>query len=66
MTYKERKEKMEYLLERIEKGWCSNLDLFAVKSNCSKRTVERMLFDLRDDGYEIKYCRVPNRYYIDK
>ncbi len=66
MTYKERKQKMEYLLERIEKNWCHNLALFATKSNCSKRTVERMLSDLREEGHDIRYCRIQNRYFIDK
>jgi len=66
MTYKERKEKMDYLLVRIQKGWCYNLALFALKISCSKRTVERMLSDLREEGYVIKYCRMRNRYFGTK
>lgn len=66
MTYRERKEKLEYLLDRIEKGWCYDLAIAAEKFSCSKRTVERMLNDLRAEGYSIKYCRKINRYFIEK
>ncbi len=64
MTYTERKQKQNYLLELIQNGRLFSLETVAVNFNCSKRTVERMLNDLRKEGYHIKYCRVQQKYFL--
>lgn len=64
MTYTERNQKQKYLLELIQNGRLFSLETIAVNFNCSKRTVERMLNDLRKEGNEIKYCRIRQKYYL--
>lgn len=63
----ERKERLDYLLEMIEKGQCISLIQVAEKFNCCSKTVERMIFKLRKNGYNIRYCRKIERYkLVDK
>jgi len=67
MNFRERKERLEYLLEMIEKGRCISTVQIAEKFNCSSKTVERMIIKLRENGHNIKYCRKSARYkLIDK
>ncbi len=56
MTFTERKQKTEYLLEMIRKGRCFSLKQVACKFECSERTVKRMMVILREEGYDIYYC----------
>lgn len=55
MKFIERKQKMDYLLELIEKGRCISLEQVASKFECSKSTIKRLLSDLRQDGHNIEY-----------
>lgn len=64
MNFIERKKRLEYLLEMIEKGQCISTNQLADKFNCSTRTIERMLAELRDDGIKIKYCKVSKKHII--
>ncbi len=57
--YAEKLETIKYLAERKRTG---NSDDLAAKLNVSKRTVERMVQQLRDHGYPIKYNRFRNTY----
>ena len=66
MTFKERKERMEYLLYLIEKNRLSSTRKMAEKFGCSKRTVERMLNNLREEGYNIKFSKITGKYFIEK
>lgn len=66
MTYKERKEKEKHLLYLIERGWLSSLEKVATDFDCSVRTIERILKDLKEEGHDICYCRVQNIYVIKK
>lgn len=66
MTYAERKEKEKHLLYLIEKGWLVSLKKVANDYGCSIRTVERMLKELRKEGYSINFCRKSNKYLIRK
>ncbi|MGE0562266.1 MAG: DeoR family transcriptional regulator [Flavobacteriales bacterium] len=67
MNFRKRKERLDYLLEMIEKGKCVSLIQVANKFNCSSKTVERMINKLRENGHNIKYCRKSVRYkLIDK
>ena len=56
MRYIERKQKMEYLLEMIEKGRCLSIAQVSSKFNCSTRTVKRMISELKEEGHDIRYC----------
>ncbi len=57
---------MDYLLNRIEKGWYYDLSRVSYRFECCKRSVERMICDLREEGYDIKYCRTKNKYFLEK
>lgn len=64
MTYRERKEKEEHLLCLIEKGWLHSLVKVAKDFDCSVRTINRILQDLRDEGHEIQYCKTRTKYFL--
>ena len=66
MRFIERKEKLEYLLEMIQKGRCLSISQISDKFGVSKRTAKRMISYLREEGYEILYCRVNSKFYINK
>lgn len=57
MNYRERTERMIYLLELIEKSRCRNLDSIAERFDCSRRTIERMISLLNEEGNNITYCK---------
>ena len=65
MTYLEKKQKLNYLLELIDKGRCFSLRQISHKFDCSERTVKRLLAILRDEGHEIKYCSSMKKFYLD-
>lgn len=52
----------EELLIIIEKGMCYSLNEIADKFGCSNRTVKRMIAELRDDGHEIKYSHLSQKF----
>ncbi len=64
MTYKEHKQKADYLLEMIQKGRCYSLEQVAKKFACSKRTIKRMLTELREEGNEIYYCQNTQKFLL--
>jgi len=63
MNYVEKKQRMDYLLELIEKGRCLSLSQIADKFECSERTVKRMIAQLRNQGYDIRYCHYSKKFY---
>jgi biotin operon repressor len=65
MTYKERKEKEKHLLYLIKQNRLRCLDKTAEDFNCCKKTIRRMISDLREDGYDIVYSRISNSYQIN-
>jgi predicted DNA-binding transcriptional regulator YafY len=65
MNFIERKKRLDYLLEMIEKGQCISTNQLAVKFDCSTRTVERMINELRNEGIKIKYCSTSKKYRIN-
>ena len=65
MNFIERKKRLDYLLEMLQKGRCISSHQMAQKFNCSSRTIERMLSLLRNEGYSIKYCKEMNKYKLD-
>lgn len=66
MTYSERKEKEKHLLYLIQHNRLISLEKAADEFNCSIRTLKRMIANLRNEGYEIVYCRVEFKYYMKK
>ncbi|HAL64648.1 MAG TPA: hypothetical protein DCP10_03640 [Bacteroidales bacterium] len=65
MDYLTYTEKLNYLLEMIEKGRLTSLQQAAEKFDCSERTIRRMINMLREQGYQIKYSRVNKKYFIE-
>jgi DeoR/GlpR family transcriptional regulator of sugar metabolism len=63
MNFREKKERLDYLLEMIEKGRCSSLKQVAKKYDCSERTIRRMMTELKDEGHNIFYCRRTKKFY---
>lgn len=66
MRFIERKQKLEYLLEMIEKGRYVSLQQISVNLSCSRRTATRMIAELREDGNCIKYCTKNSKYFNKK
>jgi len=64
MNFIERKKRLDYLLEMIEKGQCISTNQLADKFDCSTRTIERMINELRNEGLNIKYCSTSKKYRI--
>ncbi|PCI96535.1 MAG: hypothetical protein COB15_09795 [Flavobacteriales bacterium] len=64
MNFIERKKRLDYLLEMIEKGQCISTNQLADKFNCSTRTIERMVNELRNEGINVKYCSTSKKYRI--
>lgn len=62
MNFLERKEKLEYLLELIDKDRCFSLQQISQKFGCSQRTVKRMISLLRDQGHNIKYSKTLKKF----
>ena len=66
MTYSEKKEKEKHLLHLIQHNRLISLENLANDFDCSVRTIKRMIANLRDEGYDITYCRIEFKYYIIK
>jgi biotin operon repressor len=47
----------------IEKGRVISLKDVSVKFDCSERTIKRMIKTLREQGYNINYCKKTKKYY---
>ncbi|WP_414693439.1 HTH domain-containing protein [Ohtaekwangia sp.] len=58
-TYSQR---LDYLLEIIQKGQLSSPNDLVSKFECTERTIRKMIGDLRRKGYLIKYSRKELRY----
>jgi biotin operon repressor len=64
MNFIERKKRFAYLLEIIEKGQYISTNEIADKFNCSSRTIERMVSELKKEGCKINYCRTLKKHKI--
>ena len=63
MKFTERKQKLEYLLVMIEKGRCISLQQVSEKYGCSKRTIRRMIMELKEEGHALHYCKTTQKFY---
>jgi len=66
MNYLTYNERLNYLLEMIEKGQFLSLKQVSEKFYCSESTIKRMLKTLRIQGHNIKYCQKTKNYFIEK
>lgn len=57
-------ERLDYLLEMIEKGRISSPEQIAQKFNCCDKTARNMVNRLREKGYNIKYDKVSEKYFM--
>lgn len=64
MNYLTYTEKLNYLLEMIEKERLLSLKQASEKFECSQRNVIRMLNVLREQGHEIYYCKSTEKYLL--
>ena len=62
ITYNER---LDYLLGKIERGTLHSPHQLAENFQCSERTIRRMISRLRDKGFEIEYCKLDKKYYLN-
>jgi DeoR/GlpR family transcriptional regulator of sugar metabolism len=53
-------KRISYLLELIQKDRASSPKDLSTKFNCSEKTIRNMIVVLRNEGYNIKFCK--NRY----
>lgn len=63
MRYLIKKQKMDYLLEMIEKERCYSIDQVSRKFDCSTRTVKRMISELKEEGHNINYCPISRKFF---
>lgn len=62
MRFIEKKQKMFYLLELVEKGRLQSIQSIAERFGCSGRTIKRFISDMREDGHDIEYCRCRKKF----
>ena len=65
MTFREYAEKIETLKYLAQHKRAGSPQYLAVKFNVSKRTIQRMIQHLRDDGCPIVFNRQRNTYEMD-
>lgn len=58
-------ERLDYLLEMINKGNVYSPKQIAQKFDCCEKTVRNMINVLRQKGYPIKYDRQTLKYFIE-
>lgn len=64
MRFIERKKRVTYLLELIQKGRLLSIRSISDKFDCSDRTAKRLLDDLRDEGHPVEYDRQGKKFVI--
>jgi len=65
MDYLSYSERLDYLLELIEKSSVSSPKQIANKFNCCDKTARNMINVLREKGYDIVYCRYSKKYLLN-
>lgn len=66
MDYRYYEQRLEYILELLQKGRFGTLVTAAKRFSVSTRTVKRMLVHLRDKGHQIEYDRKNKKYFIKR
>jgi len=67
MRFIDKKQKLDYLIELIEKEDTGTADKLCSKICVSKSTLKRCLNDLRESGYQVVFHPIRNTYcFINK
>ena len=64
MNFIDKKQKIDYLLELIQKGNTGTASDLAERLSVSKRTLTRLLQNLRELGRQISFCSQRRTYYF--
>ena len=64
MDYRTYEQRLQYILEQMEKKRFRSLEVTADRFSCSVRTVKRMIAHLREQGHDIYYDRLQKKYFI--
>jgi biotin operon repressor len=64
MNRREYTSRINYIKELIRKGAFYSPAIMAHKFECSEKTVRNMINELREDGFQITFCRKNKRYFI--
>lgn len=64
MSYNKYAERLDYLLEKIKKERLSSPKEIAERFECSEKTVRNMINNLRNQGFDIDYCRKSKKYFL--
>ncbi|KAF5042884.1 hypothetical protein DSECCO2_508040 [anaerobic digester metagenome] len=64
MNYINKKEKLEYLIELMNKGNCGNAAQLAGRLGVSERTLKNYLSTLREMGYKVIYDQSAKTYLL--
>ncbi len=64
MALSDKKEKLDYLLKLIETENAGTAKELSKRICVSPRTVERLISELRNEGYHIDFCAQRESYYL--
>ncbi len=64
MALSDKKEKLDYLLKLIETENAGTAKELSKRICVSPRTVERLISELRNEGYHIGFCAQHESYYL--
>ncbi|GGH12090.1 HTH domain-containing protein [Mucilaginibacter phyllosphaerae] len=64
MDFRTYEQRLQYILEQIEKKRFRSLEVTADRFGCSVRTIKRMIAHLREQGHPISYDRLQKKYFI--
>lgn len=64
MDYITYTERLNYLLDLIQKKRAGSPKELSEKFNCSEKTVRNMINNLRRRGYCVKFCKCEKRYVL--
>ncbi len=65
MRYKEYSEKLSTIMYLVEKNATGTPIELSQKLQISEKTVRRMINHLRQEGSDIKYCRIKQSYILN-
>jgi len=66
MTFKAYQERLNYLLDLVEKETVHSPKQMARQFSCNEKTVRNMINTLRQQGHVIVYCRKEKKYLLKK
>lgn len=64
MDYITYSERLDYLLEMIDKGGIYSPKQIFEKFDCCDKTARNMINKLREKGHRIEYCKLAHKYFL--